>query len=356
MKEHKIIAINLGSTSTEIAYYKNKNCLFKKSFIHSAEELNKYSNIGEQFEYRKNLILELLDKHGLKIEKLDAVVTRGGHTEPIVGGTYQINEKMLNQSASEKFGNYATDLGLKIAYDFSKLGPKAFTVDPPVTDEFEPLARLSGLPQISRRSSFHLLNQRAVGKQYAEDLKIDYNTLNLVGIHMGGGISVAVHKKGMLVDANNAIDGDGPFSTNRCGSLPAGDLVKLCFSGEYTLNEVKKMLNGKGGLMAYLGENDVIAVEKIAKSGDEKYIEVIDAMCYQIAKEIGSCATVINGKVDAIIFTGGIANSSYIVNKIKERVEFIAPVVVYPGEYEMQSLALNTLAALKGEIEIKELR
>jgi butyrate kinase len=356
MKEHKIVAINLGSTSTKVAYYQDENCMLKNNLTHSAEDLNQFSTIWEQLEYRKETISELLKEHDIQIEDLDAVVTRGGHTEPIVGGTYQINEKMLNQSASEKFGNHATDLGLKIAYDFSKLGPKAFTVDPPVTDEFEPLARLSGLPQISRRSSFHVLNQRAVGKQYAEDLKIDYNTLNLVGIHMGGGISVAVHKKGMLVDANNAIDGDGPFSTNRCGSLPAGDLVKLCFSGEYTLNEVKKMLNGKGGLMAYLGENDVIAVEKIAKSGDEKYIEVIDAMCYQIAKEIGSCATVINGKVDAIIFTGGIANSSYIVNKIKDRVEFIAPVVIYPGEYEMQSLALNTLAALKGEIEIKELR
>lgn len=355
MKEYKIVAINLGSTSTKVAYYKNENCLFKKNIIHSAEELNGFANIWEQFEYRKNAIAELLNKHGLEIEKFDAVVTRGGHTEPIVGGTYGITEKMLNQSASEKYGNHATDLGLKIAFEFSKSGPKAFTVDPPVTDEFEPLARYSGLPELTRRSSFHVLNQRAVGKQYAADLNKDYNTLNLVGVHMGGGISVAVHKNGKLIDANNAIDGDGPFSTNRCGSLPAGDLVKLCFSGNYNFGEIKKMLNGKGGLMAYLGENDVITIEKAAKGGDSKCTEVLDAMCYQIAKEIGSCATVINGKVDAIVFTGGIANSKYIINKIKERVEFIAPVVIYPGEFEMQSLAFNTLAALKGEEEIREL-
>ena len=355
MMEKKIMAINLGSTSTKVAYYQDEERIFQDNITHSVEELKEFPKIWDQFEYRKKAILELLDSKGLSVRELDAVVTRGGHTEPIEGGTYRVTAKMLEQSASEKYGNHATDLGLKLAAAFEEEGPLSFTVDPPVTDEFEPLARYSGLPQLPRRSSFHVLNHRAVGRQYAKDAGIPYEEMNLIVVHMGGGISVAVHRHGRLVDANNAIDGDGPFSTNRCCSVPAGDLVKLCYSGEYTHAEMKRLLNGNSGLVAYVGDSDVKRVSEKADAGDMVCAEVLDAMCYQIAKEIGADATVVEGKVDAILLTGGIAYSEKIVNAIKKRVEFIAPVIAYPGEYEMQSLVLNTLAVLRGETKAKKL-
>lgn len=355
MNQYKIAAINLGSTSTKIAYYENEAKIFSENITHSSEEIKKFSTIWEQFQYRKDAIEHFLETRGIILKDLDAITTRGGHTTPIPGGVYRVTKKMLEQSRSEKYGNHVTDLGLQLVMEFSKHGPQAFTVDTPSTDEFEPLARYSGLPQIKRRSSFHILNHRAVGRQYAADSKIPYEELNLIGVHMGGGISVAAHKKGKLVDANNALDGDGPFSTNRCGGLPIGAIIDLCYSGDYTHEEMKKLINGNGGLMAYVGESDVKLVEEKALAGDKTYQEVLDAMCYQVAKEIGSTAAVLNGVVDAIFFTGGIAHSSRIIDAISKRVGFLAPIAVYPGEYEMQSLGLNTLAALRGEEPIREL-
>ena len=355
MSRKKILAINLGSTSTKIAYYEEEECIFKENLNHPATELRELKTIWDQHDYRKKAIEAFLDRRNVKVSDLDAIVSRGGHTEPVIGGLYRINEKMLEQSASEKYGNHATDLGIKLASSFSREGPAAFTVDPPTTDEFEPLARYSGLPDLPRRSSFHILNHRAVGKQYAKDAGKNYRNINLVVVHMGGGISVAAHKKGQLVDANNALEGDGPFSTNRCCSVPVGALVELCFSGKYTYAEMKKMLNGNGGMMAYLGENDVKIVAAKADAGDEKCAQVLDAMSYQTAKEIGACAAVLGGDVEAIVLTGGIAYCDRIADLIKKHVEFIAPVHRYPGEYEMQSLGLSALAALRGEEEIKEM-
>lgn len=351
----KITAINLGSTSTKVAYYEDERCVFKENINHPVDEIKTFATIWDQFEFRKNAILTFLKEKGLDIAEMDAVVSRGGHTVPIEGGTYRITEKMLEQSGSEKYGNHATDLGLRLAADFSKQGPQAFTVDPPVTDEFEPLARYSGIPEIKRKSSFHVLNQRAAGQQYAKDAGVKYEDLNLVVVHMGGGISVAAHKHGRLIDANNALTGDGPFSTNRCGDVPVGDLIKLCYSGRFTEAEMMKYINGGSGLVAYVGDSDVKNVSERAEAGDTECIEALDAMCYQIAKAVGSYAAVLDGDVQAIVFTGGIAYSERIVGTIRKKVEFIAPVAVYPGEYEMQSLALNTLAVLNGEKEAKEL-
>lgn len=351
----KIVAVNLGSTSTKIAYYEDETCILKDNIRHDAEVLKQFESIWDQLDYRTEQIEGYLNGKNIRIEDLDAVVTRGGHTEPITGGVYRVSQKMLEQSGSEKYGNHATDLGLRIVKEFSKRGPQAFTVDPPTTDEFEPLARYSGIPFMERRSSFHVLNHRAVAKQYAKDAGKKYEDLNLVSAHLGGGISVAVHKKGKLVDANNAIDGDGPFSANRCCTVPIGELIKLCYSGKYTYPEVRKLINGNSGLMGYLGENDAKTVEERAKAGDEKCREVMEAMCYQVAKEIGADATVVNGQADAILLTGGMAYSDWIVGMISERVKFIAPISVYPGEYEMQSLALHTLGALNGEIMVREL-
>jgi len=355
MKDYKIVAINLGSTSTKIAYYHNDKCEWKENIAHAANDLKNFPTIWDQHDYRKTAIVDFLTNKGLKISNLDAIVSRGGHTRPIVGGLYRINETMLAESGSEKYGNHVSDLGLKLAYSFTSQGLQAFTVDPPTTDEFEPLARYSGLPELPRKSSFHILNHRAVGKQYAKDIGKNYNDLNLVVAHMGGGISVAVHKKGKLIDGNNALDGDGPFSTNRCCTVPVGGLVKMCYSGEYTYDQMRKKLNGNGGMMAYLGENDVKAVSELAKAGHEKCREVLDAMYYQTAKEIAACSSVLFGIVDAILLTGGIVNGAEVVAAIRERVEFIAPVVVYAGELEMQSLGLTTYAGLIGKEEIKEM-
>lgn len=352
----KIVAINLGSTSTKIAYYEDERCVFKDNIKHEASVIRAFDSIWDQLDYRTKQIEQYLEQKGIKIEELDAVATRGGHTQPITGGTYRVTEKMLEQSRSEKYGNHPTDLGLQIVTEFAKRGVQAFTVDPPSTDEFEPLARYSGIPGMERRSSFHVLNHRAVGRQYAKDQGERYEDLNLIGVHMGGGISVAVHKKGKLVDANNALDGDGPFSANRCCTVPVGELVRLCYSGDYTYPEMKKLINGNSGLVGYLGENDAKTIEERAKAGDEMCQEVMQAMCYQVAKEIGADATVLKGEVDAILFTGGMSYSEWIVGMIADAVRFIAPIAVYPGEYEMQALGLNTLAALNGEIEIRELK
>lgn len=356
MKPYRIVAINLGSTSTKFAYYEDEVCLVKENLIHSAEEIKAFPTIWDQHDYRLKAVTDCLACHSIAVEGLSAVVTRGGHTVPIEGGVYRINEPMLAQSASMRYGNHACDLGLKIATALSHQGPMALTVDPPTTDEFGPLARLSGLPELPRRSSFHALNHKAVAKQYAADIGRKYGELNLVVAHMGGGISVAAHQKGRAVDANNGLTGDGPFSTNRTGTLPVGALVDLCFSGQVTHAQMKKKLNGLGGMMAYLGENDALTVEKRAEAGDAQCALVLDAMCYQVGKEVAACAAVLHGQVDAILLTGGMANSKRLTGAIGEMVRFIAPVHVYPGEFEMQSLALSALEMLRGHEPLRELR
>lgn len=355
MKIYKVLAINLGSSSTKVAYYENENCLFNENIQHSSDDLQKFNKIWDQYDYRVQSIENFIKDKNIRIEDLDAVSTRGGHTHPIEGGVYKITERMLEESASEKYGNHATDLGLKVANEFSKKGPVAFTVDPPSTDEFEPLARFSGHPKFSRRSSFHALNHRAVAHQFAKDNKLDYEDLSLITAHLGGGVTVAVHKNGRMIDANNGLDGDGPFSTNRTGGLPIGNIVDYCFNSKLTIKEIHRMINGKGGLYAYLGETDIRRIEEKSKEDKDSKL-TLEAMCYQISKEIAADASVLRGKVDAIILTGGMANSLFITEYIREHVSFIAPVILYPGEYEMQSLALNVVEALRGREEIKELK
>lgn len=352
---HKILAINLGSTSTKLAYYEDTECVYTTNIKHDIADLKGFATIWAQYNYRYEAIMQEVQKIGVKAEELSAVVTRGGHTIPIEGGVYRVNESMLQMSASEKYGNHASDLGLMVVSEMAKFGPLPLTVDPPTTDEFEPFARYTGLPELQRRSAFHALNHRAVAKQYAKDIGKSYKDLNLIGAHMGGGITVAAHKKGRLVDANNGILGDGPFSSNRVGTLPVGALIDMCYSGDYTRQELRRRLNGNGGLMALLGETDVLTVEGMIDGGDKHAEEVLGAMCYQTAKEIASLAAVLKGDVDAIYFTGGVAYSKRVTDWIRGRVEFIAPIVIYPGEYEMRSLALTALDAICGNEPIKEL-
>lgn len=351
----KLAVINLGSTSTKVAYFENEKCVFSESIPHPAEELRKFASNWDQYDYRRTVIEKFLAEKGVKIADLDAFVSRGGHTQSLHSGVYRITKKMLEQSRSMKYGNHASDLGVRLAYDMAPNKENAFIVDSPCTDEFEPLARYSGLPEMPRQSRFHVLNHKACARAYCQDHGLNYNEVNLVVAHMGGGTSVAAHKRGKLVDGDNGLDGDGAFSTNRTGALPVGALADLCFSGTLTLKEVRRKLNGMGGMMAYVGDNDVLAVYQRAQNGDQKCQEVLDAMIYQTCKQIGAMATVLCGDVNAVLLTGGIVYNDYIVNEIRKRVEFIAPVYAYPGEREMLSLGQQTYLALIGKEEIFEL-
>jgi len=353
---YKILALNLGSTSTKVAYYEDDVCKVKENIEHPASEIKGFSSFWEQDEYRTNIIEKFMKENEIDKDSLDVIVSRGGHTKPLEGGVYRVDEEMLEQQASGLYGQHPCDLGSKIAYRMTKTCKAVpLIVDPPITDEFEPVARLSGHPLIERRSSFHALSHKATAKRYARENGLKYEDLNLIVVHLGGGISVAPHKKGRMIDGDNGLEGDGPFSTNRTGALPVGDLVRLCFSGEYTYKEVIKMLNGNGGLMAYLGTADCREVEKNAET-DEKARLCLDAMIYQVCKQIGAMASVLQGKVDAILVTGGIAYSKTIVQKIKDSVEFIAPIVVYPGENEMESLSRGALEGIKCEETIRKFK
>ncbi len=352
---YRILTINPGSTSTKIAIFDNEKPVLETTLRHPSEEINKYEKIYDQYEFRKNVILDTLNENGINLTKLNAVVGRGGLLKPISGGTYNVNESMIEDLKVGVLGQHASNLGGILAHEIaSKLNIPSFIVDPVVVDEMEDVARVSGMPEIDRKSIFHALNQKAVARRAAKEKNKLYGDLNLVVAHLGGGISVGAHEKGKVIDVNNALDGEGPFSPERAGGLPVGDLAKLCFSGKYTLDEIKKKIKGKGGLVAYLGTNDGREVVKMIENGNKEAELVYKAMAYQVAKDIGSCAAVLKGKVDAIVITGGIAYDDMFVNWIKERVSFISEVLVYPGEDEMIALAEGGLRVLRKEEEAKE--
>jgi butyrate kinase len=356
MEDFKILAINPGSTSTKIAVYRNAKSVFLKTIRHNNDELCRYPRIADQFEFRKEIILKELCEAEIEINKISAVVGRGGLIKPIESGVYSVNERMKEDLKNSIRGEHASNLGALIADDIARSLPsaKAFIADPVVVDEMQEVARLSGHPRFERVSIFHALNQKAISRQYAKSLDKKYEELNLIVAHLGGGISVGAHSMGKVIDVNNALDGEGPFSPERSGTVPAGQLAQLCFSGEVTLEEVMKMLNGQGGLVAHAGTNDAYEIEMKAKAGDKKIQQIQDAMSYNIAKYIGQMAVVLKGRVDGIILTGGIAHNPYLVDYIKDMVGFIAPVAVYPGEDEMQALAMNALMALRGDVLARE--
>ncbi|KRQ87173.1 Butyrate kinase 2 [Caloramator mitchellensis] len=351
----RMLVINPGSTSTKIAVFDDLNPVFVDTLRHSSEELAPYKTIFEQYEFRKSVILNALKEKDVPVESLNAVVGRGGLLKSIEGGTYAVNETMLEDLKVGVQGQHASNLGGVIAYEIAKsINAPSFIVDPVVVDEMDEIARFSGMPEITRKSIFHALNQKAVAKRFAKEKGVKYEDINLVVAHLGGGISVGAHRKGRVVDVNNALDGEGPFSPERTGSLPVGDLVKMCYSGKYTLEEIKKKITGKGGVMAYFGTNDARDLDRMMKEGNKEAELVYKAMAYQVAKEIGMCATVLKGEVDAIILTGGLAYGKDFVEWIKERVSFISEVVVYPGEDEMLALAEGALRVLNGEEAAKE--
>ena len=354
---YKILAINPGSTSTKIAVFDHDKEVFNVTLRHSVEELAPFSSIIEQYEFRREIIINSLTERNISIKDLDAVVGRGGLLKPIPSGVYRVNERMLDDLRKGIIGEHASNLGGILANEIALATGKnigAFIVDPVVVDELNELARFSGHPQLPRISIFHALNQKAVARRYARENGLNYDNINLIVVHLGGGITVGAHEKGRVTDVNNGLDGEGPFSPERAGTLPVAALAKLCYSGKYQFHEVRKMITGKGGIVAYLGTNNANDVEKRVNNGDDAATKVYEAMAYQISKEIGAYAVVLKGKIDAIILTGGLAYSDLIVKWIKERVEFLAPVSVYPGEDEMWALAENVLFALKGELPIKE--
>jgi butyrate kinase len=355
MIKRLILAINPGSTSTKFSLFEEENLIFEKTLRHTTEELAGFKKITDQFNFRKDLIMSELAGRKTVLADIIAVVGRGGLVKPIESGIYKVNQKMKDDLKAGLSGNHACNLGGLIAEDIASSLPDAiaYIVDPVVVDELQPVARISGHPEIERKSIFHALNQKAVARIYAASIGRKYEDLNLVIAHMGGGVSVGAHKNGRVIDVNNALNGDGPFSPERSGGLPSGQLVDLCFSGKYSLCELRDMLTGKGGIVAYLGTNNFIEVCKMAEKGDPKALLIRNAVSYQVGKEIGAMATVLNGKVDAIILTGGMAYQDSNISSIRAMVAFIADVIVYPGEDEMKALAFNGLLALDCKIEIK---
>lgn len=352
---YRMLIINPGSTSTKIGVYDDTKPVFEETLRHSSEEIGRYKTIFEQYDFRKEVILKSVRDNGIDIKSLNGVVGRGGLLKPIEGGTYNVNEKMLEDLKIGVQGQHASNLGGIIAHEIAKpLNIPSFIVDPVVVDEIEDTARISGMPEIPRISIFHALNQKAMARRYAKEKGVKYDELNLIVVHMGGGISVGAHRKGRVIDVNNALDGEGPFSPERTGTLPVAALIKLCYSGKYTLDEMKKKITGKGGFVAYLNTNDARDVEKMIKEGNREAELVYKSMAYQVAKEIGACSAVLKGEVDAIILTGGLAYGKEYVDWIRERVSFISNVIVYPGEDELLALAEGGLRVLSGEEKAKE--
>ena len=348
----KSLIINPGSTSTKIGVFEDETLLFEETLRHTTEEISQYASIADQKDFRKKIITDLLEKKDFDIKSLNVVVGRGGMLKPIPGGTYAVTDDLLADLVVGKQGQHASNLGGILAREIGdSIGVPSFIVDPVVVDELMPIARYSGVPELPRKSVFHALNQKAVAKRYAKEQGVPYESLNLIVVHMGGGVSVGAHEKGMIVDVFNALDGDGAFSPERAGGVPSGALIKMCFSGEYTEKEVYSKIVGKGGFNAYLGTNDMREVMKMVNEGNEKAAEMVDAFTFQVAKDMGSMACVLKGKVDQIIVTGGIAYNAPVINALRERAGFIAPFTVYPGEDELLALTQGALRVLNGEEE-----
>lgn len=352
---YKILVINPGSTSTKIAWYWDEAEKVSVNIHHPVEELAQYSSIADQFELRYKALKSCMTQHGIETSSIDAVVARGGLLKPIPSGTYLIEQPMLDDLTAGTYGEHASNLGAILAHELSQECQRpAYIVDPVVVDEMDDVARLSGHPLLPRKSIFHALNHKAVARKAAQKMGKKYQEMNLIIAHMGGGISIAAHRNGKVIDVNNALDGEGPYTPERSGGLPSGDLMRLCFSGRYSQAEIGKMIKGRGGLVAYLESNDVQQIEKRIASGNDFAELVLKGMAYQVSKTIASYGAVLNGQVDAVILTGGVAYSELVTQWIRDRVEFLAPVLIFPGGFEMDALALGALRVLRNEEQAKK--
>lgn len=346
---YKILAINPGSTSTKISLANDDQPVFVADIAHSQEELRIFKRISDQFHFRKQVVIEELKKRNVPLD-FDAVIGRGGLAKPVPSGVFAITEKMIIDQ-QQAIHQHVCDLGCMIADEIARdiPGCRSFIADPGVVDEMEPEARISGSPLMPRMCIWHALNQKAIGRRFAKDMGTTYEKLNLIICHLGGGISIAAHDHGRAIDANNALDGEGPFSPERAGTLPAADLIHLCFSGKYTEDQLLKKVSGQAGLIAHLGTNDLKEIMNWIKAGDKHAEVVVSAMIWHIAKNIAAEGSVLYGKVDAILLTGGMAKCDYIIERLKRRLNYLAPIHVYPGQDEMKALTENALAVLRGE-------
>ena len=361
----RILVVNTGSTSTKIGFYDAGEMLFEKNLTHSAEEVAQYKSVMDQGAMRRDAITDFLSEKGIALETIDISMARGGLITPIRTGVYEVNQEMRDALMSGKDGVHACNLSALIADDIAVEVNKAraekgieglcraYIADPPMADEMLPEVKVGGLPEFERRTLFHALNSRAMVRRYARSVGKTNKEVTVIVAHMGGGSSVSLHRNGLVIDTNDALGGDGPISPERAGSVPGFPLVEMCFSGKYTKDEVKKKLVGKGGAVAYFGTNDIRVVRQRASEGDAECAVFLKGFAVSVAKYIGSLATVVGGKVDAIVLTGGIANDKDIVSDIRNMVGFIAPVEVYAGENELESLAENGYGILAGEFEIK---
>jgi butyrate kinase len=355
MKNNKfrILVINPGSTSTKISIFENEKELFTSNISHSKLELDPFRRVWDQYEFRKKLIKDLLEDKNIKAESLSAVVGRGGLFRPVVSGTYKVNELMIEDGRKAFGGEHPANLGAVLAFGIGwDFHIPAFIIDPPSVDEFQEISRYTGLPEIPRKSIFHALNVKATARLAAQDLGKKIDQVNLIVAHLGGGVTVAALEKGETIDANNALQ-SGPFTPERAGTLPMLEFAEWCFLKDTNLEEMKKRMIGGGGLVAYLGTNNCEEVEKRIQNGNKKAKTIYEAMIYQIACEIGARAVALKGKIDAIVLTGGLAKSEILVKRLKEWISFLGQVLVYPGEDEMQSLALGALRVLRGEEKAK---
>ena len=351
---YKLLIINPGSTSTKIGVYLDEKEILVETLRHSSDEISKYNSIYDQKKFRKDVIIDILKKNNIDLNSLNAVVGRGGMLRPIPGGTYEVTNDLLNDLKVGVSGQHASNLGGILAREIAdEIGIRSFIVDPVVVDELQEVARISGIPELPRRSIFHALNQKAVAKRYAKEKRKKYEDLNLIVAHMGGGISVGAHRQGRVVDVNNALDGEGPFSPERSGGLPMFDVIKMCYDQGQSYHSMMTMVKRKGGLMAHLGTTDSREAEKMIQDGDEHAKLIYDAMALNVAKNIAKCAPGVCGRVDAILLTGGIAHNKRLTDFIAAHVDFIAPVFVYPGENELEALARNALAVLRGDCAVK---
>lgn len=351
----KILAINPGSTSTKLALYDDEQPLMVLVLRHPAEEVAQFANVIDQLDWRRGLILEALSEKGFDIHDLSAVIGRGGLIKPVPAGVYEVNSRMRDDLCNAPMKHACNLGGLLAAQIAGMAGVKAYIADPPVVDEMDDMARITGMPQCPRKPIFHALNHKAIARMHCDREGIVYEDSNLIVVHMGGGISVAAHRQGRVADVNNALDGDGPFAPDRAGSIPSSELIKVCYSGQYaTKEELIKYISSKGGLVAYLGTNSVQEIVERIEQGDQQARQVLEAMCYNIAKQIGAMAAAMKGRVDGILLTGGIAYNKPVVDFIEEYCGFIAKISVYPGENELESLMLNALVVLRGVITPSE--
>jgi len=349
MKSYYILAINPGSTSTKIGIFKNTKLILSKNIPHSVSDLENFNSIMDQKEFRTKIVMSILDKCEVPVSKLNAIVGRGGMLTPMKSGTYIVNNEMIS-FLSNNLLEHASSLGAILADNIAtSIGVKAYIVDPVVVDEMDSIAKITGLPEIRKISIFHALNQKAAAREVARRMRKKYNKCNFIVAHLGGGITIGVHKQGLVVDVNNGLNGDGPFSPERAGSIPTWSLIEWATTGFYSLPELKKKITGQGGVVAYMGTNNMQEVKKMVKKGDKKANDIYNALGYNIAKGIGALAPVVRGKLDAVIITGGLAFDKDLMSMIRKRIKYLAPVVILPGEDELASLSNGGLRVLKGE-------